>query len=190
MGFPSTLIVGDTAVWKDTPFVDDANNGYDSSRYALSYALRGPGSAIDLNAVADGTGWQTTLSNTTAAGLVAGLWWWAAILTAAGVRFTVAKGEVDVLADFKAAGASFDGRTAAEIALADAESALKNLTASGAKVGKYTIGARHAEYYTPAQLIEAISYWKLRVANERRTKAMSNGLGDPRNLYTRFGQPS
>lgn len=176
-------------MWKDTPFLDENGKRYDSANYALAYALRGPGQPINLTAVADGQGWQTSLGLTDAANLVAGTWYWAAQLTATGERITIAKGELEALPDFHAAGAAYDGRTTAEKALADAEAALSNLTKSGQKVGKYTIGNRSAQYYTPAELIEAISYWKLRVANERRAKAISNGLGDPRNLGVRFSRP-
>lgn len=185
MGFPANLIVGDSATWSDDPFLVDGHR-YDSGTYALKYELRGPGQPITLTAVANGQGWKTALSATVSAGLAAGTWFWVAVLTATGERVTIARGEVAVAADLVAAGANFDGRSIAEQSLADAEAALANLTKSGRKVGRYTIGNRSAQNYTPAELVQAISYWRLRVANERQAKDIADGLGNPKNLYVRF----
>jgi flagellar basal body P-ring protein FlgI len=121
------------------------------------------------------------------AGLSAGVWFWAAILTATGERITVARGEISIAQDLAGVTSqTFDGRSTAEKSLSDAELALANLTASGKKTKKYTIGTRNAEYYTAAELIQAISYWRIKVANERAAKSISDGLGDPRTLMVRF----
>jgi hypothetical protein len=99
----------------------------------------------------------------------------------------VARGEISVAQDLAGIHSpGFDGRSSAEKALNDAELALANLTSSGKKTKKYTIGTRQAEYYTAAELIQAISYWRIRVTNERAAKSISDGLGDPRNLMVRF----
>lgn len=186
MPIPANLTAGDSASWTDDPFFAADGTRLDSGTYALKYELRGASAPVTLNAAVDGSGWKTSLAAATSAGMTAGLWFWAAILTATGERITVARGEVSIAQDIVAATTGFDGRSTAERALSDAESALANLTASGKKTKKYTIGQRNAEYYTAAELLVAISYWRIRVSNERASKSISDGLGNPKNLMVRF----
>lgn len=186
MGIPENLIVGDSASWTDDAWADDAGKRYDSGAYALKYELRGPGDPLTLTAAANGQGWKTTLSTTDSAKLAAGVWFWTALLTATGERITMGRGEIAVAADLVAAPANYDGRSAAEKSLADAEAALADLTASGKRVKEYTIGTRGAKYYTAAELLAAISYWRVKVFNEQGAKDIANGLGNPRNLLARF----
>jgi hypothetical protein len=115
-----------------------------------------------------------------------GLYAFAAYVKATGVRITAATGELTITPDLSLAAVGYDPRSPAERSLADAEAALANLTASGQKRKEYSIGSRSAKYYTAAELIQAISYWKIRVRNEQHTKAIANGLGNPRNLMARF----
>lgn len=184
---PANLTAGDSASWTDASFVCADGITRDASKYALSYELRGAGAPLTLAAVAQGTGWKTSLTPAQSSGLTTGVWFWVAILTAANERITAARGEISIAQDLAAVTSqTFDGRSIAERALSDAELALANLTASGKKTKKYTIGTRNAEYYTAAELITAISFWKIKVANERAAKSISDGLGNPRNLLTRF----
>lgn len=187
MNIPANLTAGDSASWSDVPYVDQNNQRYDSSGYSLVYELRGPGQPITLTAVSDGQGWKTTLGLGDSGNLVAGLWFWASVLIASNIRMTIGRGEVNVQANFSAqTTAGYDGRTLAEKSLADAESALSDLTASGKKVKKYSIGSRQAEYFTAPDLIAAINYWRVKVTNEKAAKGISDGLGNPRNLLVRF----
>lgn len=184
---PANLTAGDSANWTDDPFISSDGTRLDSVKYALSYELRGAGAPLTLAAVTNGQGWKTNITPTQSAALTAGVWFWAAILTASNERITVARGEVTIAQDLSAITApNFDGRSVAETALADAEAALANLHSSGKKTKKYSIGTRNAEYYTAPELIAAISYWRIRVANERAAKSIKDGLGDPKNLMVRF----
>ena len=187
MPIPANLTAGDSANWTDDPFFAADGSRLDAGKYALSYELRGAGDPLSLSAVTNGQGWKTSVVPADSAKLSAGVWFWAAILTASGERITVARGEITIAQDLSAVTApNYDGRSTAETALADAEAALANLHASGKKTKKYTIGSRNAEYYTAPELIAAISYWRIRVANERAAKSIKDGLGDPKNLMVRF----
>lgn len=187
MTIPANITAGDSAKWTDTPFSAVDGTRLDAGKYTLTYELRGAGAPIKLTAVANGQGWNTAITPAVSAGLVSGVWFWAAILTATDERLTVARGEISVAQDLASINSpGFDGKSTAEKALSDAESALANLTSSGKKTKKYTIGTRQAEYYTAAELIVAISYWRIKVNNERAAKSISDGLGDPRNLMVRF----
>lgn len=185
MNIPNTLTAGDSAQWDDEPFVFNGIR-YDSAAYTLTYELRGP-KTLTIAAVAQGQGWRSSILPADADGLLAGTYWWAAILTAPDVRRTVGSGQLTVLANLAGITADgYDGRTIAQKALADAEAALADLTSSGQKTKKYAIGTRNAEFFTAAELIAAISYWRIRVTNERTAEDIANGKGNPRNLYVRF----
>ncbi|SHM05873.1 hypothetical protein SAMN05216428_112103 [Nitrosospira sp. Nsp11] len=176
---------GDSASWSDSSFTDAQGVRYDSSAYTLVYELRGPAS-VTLDAVADGQGWKTTLTLEQSGTLLPGIYTFAAYAKAAGVRVTAATGTLTITPDLSLATVGHDSRSMAEKALADAEAALANLNASGKRIREYSIGSRSAKYYTAAELLEAISFWKIKVRNERHIKAMANGLGNPSNLLARF----
>lgn len=185
MNIFSTLQQGDSASWNDSGFTDSQGVSYDSSGYSLVYEIRGPAS-LTLNAVTSGQGWKTTLSLVDSAKLLPGQYTFAAYAKATGARVTAATGTFTITPDVSLGNIGFDSRSTAEKALADAEAALANLTSSGKRVREYSIGSRSAKYYTAAELIAAISYWKIRVRNEQHSKAIANGLGNPSNLQVRF----
>lgn len=185
MNIFSTLPQGDSATWDDAPFTDAQGVRYDSGLYTLTYELRGP-AKLTLNATTKAPGWTTTLTTSQSSGLLPGSYAFAAYVKASGVRVTAATGQVTITPDLSLAAVGYDSRSLAEKALADAETALANLTASGKKMKEYSIGSRSAKYYTAAELIQAIQYWKIRVRNEQHSKVIANGLGNPRNLMTRF----
>ena len=185
MNIPGQITAGDSAIWDDTDIVF-AGKRYTSAGASLKYCLRGP-SALDLPATANGLGWTTSLAAATSSTLQAGQYTWVAVLTLSiAGRATVASGTLTVLPDLTAQAAGYDKRTQAEKALADAKAALANLTSSGQKRKKYTVGIRSAEYYTAKELLDAISYWTSIVANERAQESIRNGFGDPRNALVRF----
>lgn len=178
---------GDSATWDDDA-VPIAGVNYTSVAYTLKYELRGPGSPLTLTATPKGNGWTTSLTTAQSAGLTPGKWWWAAFLSATGVRVTAGRGEFIASPDISAATGVFDGNTTAEAALKAAEAALASFTSSNGKIKKYTIGSRSMEFATVPEILEVISYWKARVATEQSSKSVAQGLGDPRRLFVRFSR--
>lgn len=185
MNIFSQLQQGDSAYWDDDPFVDVNNVLYDSAGYTLTYELRGP-VTLTLNAVAQGQGWRTTLGTTASSTLTQGLYSWAAYAKAAGVRITAGTGELTITPDLSAVTGVYDGRSAAEIALAAAELAAATFKSTGGLIKSYTIGGRTMQFQDAAQILSIISYWRARVINEQHAKSIANGLGDPRRLLVRF----
>jgi hypothetical protein len=185
MNIFSTLQQGDSASWNDSGFTDSQGVSYDSSGYTLVYEIRGP-AVLTLNAVTSGQGWKTTLSLVDSAKLLPGQYTFAAYVKATGVRVTAATGSLTITPDISLGNVGFDSRSQAEVALADAEIALANLTSSGKRMKEYSIGSRSAKYYTATELREAITYWKIKVRNEQHAKSIANGLGNPSNLQVRF----
>lgn len=183
MNIFNTLQQGDSATWNDSPFIDAQGVRYDSGAYDLVWELRGP-AKLTLSATINGSGWTTTLTAEQSSSLLPGTYAFAAYLKATGVRVTAAQGNLTITPDLSLAAVGHDPRTLAERSLADAEAALANLTASGKKMKQYSIGSRSAAYYTAAELIQAIQYWKMRVNSEKHGNSTSTGLGV--NLKTRF----
>lgn len=177
---------GDSLNFSVPAFADDQGVSYNSGGYTLVFTMRGA-KQLTASAVANGTGWKFSISPTTTAALTAGLYNWTLTASATGVRYTAESGSITVDADLTAVITDgYDGRSLARKSLDDAEAALANITASGARTHEYTIGDRAAKYYTPAELIAAISYWRIRVANEARAHASQNGLADPTQRFVRF----
>jgi hypothetical protein len=187
MNIFSTLLQGDSAYWNDDPVTDSYGKRYDSGSYVLSYVIAGPlASPLTLTAVANGTGWTTTLTAAQSATLQPGTYWWQAVITASGVRVTAGSGEFTIETNLAQLSGAYNGSTMAEKALADAEQALATFQTSGGKIKKYTIGMRTTEYQTQADLMIVVNYWRMRVANEGAASQIAQGLGNPRKMFVRF----
>ena len=177
MNIFQTLTAGDSARWHDDPWIaTPSGDRLTSTDWTLTYQLRGA-TQLTLTAVADGDGWSTSLGITDSQTLEPGVYVWGAYLSQPDERITIGGGTLTIKADPATITTPIDGRSVAQKALADAEAALADLYASGKKTKKYMIGNRSAEYYTAADLLGAITYWKRRVLNE---------CGDTGKLLVRF----
>lgn len=164
IAFPQKLIIGDSLIIN----IDPQSVGsavYKSQGYALTVNMRSLAAPITIPAVANGDGWTATLTPVTSATLVSGLLRWAVVVTSSTERVTLATGNLMVEANIATA-TTFDPRTVAQKALVDAENALATFSSSGGKIKKYTIGSRQMEFATTQEILVAISYWRVRVANE------------------------
>lgn len=165
---PEQLIQGDSGQWVDVPFTDDNGNTYQPGVDTLAYTIAGPIAApLTLTATTVGGSWQTNLSTTQSATLVPGLYWWVLQASQAGVRVTVANGELTVYADLTQVGANYDQRTVAEKGLAAAESALIQFQATGGRIKEYVIGSRHMTFQNDQDILMIVQYWRNRVVFEK-----------------------
>jgi hypothetical protein len=159
--------------------------------WVLTYYLRADGASGGLSiqsASYGGVGWQTTINASTTATLTPGDLFFQARAAKDGEVHTLWGGKVRVVPALTAASsaAAFDGRTQSEIDLEAVQTAIRSLI-SGGGVKKYTIGTRSLEKFTLAELMELESRLKARVQRELAAEKMANGLGNPRNLFVRFG---
>ena len=175
INFPQKITAGDSLCISIPP-QEHAGNTYTSSNYALKVLLRGIGSSVDIACVANGDGWTATLSPTQSQLLQAGVVKWVAVVSSSSERITIQSGTI-LLEDDLTNATNYDARTVAQKALADAENALATFASSGGKVKKYVIANRQMEFETSAEIMVAINYWKIKVANEK---------GRNRDLLTRF----
>ena len=141
-----------------------------------------------MTGAADGAGgWDLTIAAATTAGFNAGSWYWQAQASSGGVIITLASGSLQVLNSLAYTGtpAAVDGRSEAEVDLAAVQTAIRTIIAGG--VTQYMIGNRQAIKLDLGKLMERESYLKGIVAREKAAEKIAAGLGDPRNLFVRFG---
>lgn len=186
MNILPSIVSGDTAIWCDNPVDTGVGAPKTSDANVLTYLIAGDGEKITLTAEPNGNGWRTTLGKADSAKLTPGIWWWQAVITGNDERFTVGRGEITVVASLEDMALGYDGRSLAEKALADAEEALACYAASKGAVKSYTIGSRTMTFNSPADIIQLISFWRMRVGNERAKQQIAQGLGNPRRLSVRF----
>jgi hypothetical protein len=190
MTIPATFRAGDTVAWRDDATTDSLGNAVTSAAWSLSYFLRSAtaGAGLTVASTAYGSGWQTTISAASSAGLAAGAYYWQARATSGAQVITAGSGSLTVLAALNYTGSptAFDGRSQARQDLDAVQAAIRSLISGGA-VKRYTIGSRQLERFGLAELIELENRLKADVAREEAAERMANGLGDPRNLFVRFG---
>jgi hypothetical protein len=137
------------------------------------------------------SGWEFTISAGTSAAFDAGVWYFQAVATAlsGGEKTTLGSGQIEVLPSLGYAGApgAFDGRSQAQKDLDAVQAAIRSLMSGGA-VQEYRIGTRSLKRYELADLLALESKLKADVARENKAAMIANGLGNPHNLYVRFGR--
>jgi hypothetical protein len=188
MNIFETLPSGDSATWTDDPVILPDGRTADAISWTLHYYLRGQ-SALDLSSTASDAGWSTTLTATASAALGAGNYTWTAIVTSGIERITIGAGRSVITPNVILQGGGFDPRSFAQLALEACEAAMATFNATGGKVKKYDIGGRSMEFQTIGDLMTLHSFWKAKVLAEQSATSVANGMGNPRNLYTRFVRP-
>jgi hypothetical protein len=194
MGIPPSITSGVDAVWTDSETVDVFGDAVTSSTHSLVYYFRLNTNAQGLTAtsVAYDSGWKTTLSASETASVIASPdWFFQAVLTKTADNATqeYSRGQVEFLPSLSYAGlpSAFDGRTQAQKDLDAVKAAIRALLGGGA-VQEYRIGTRNLKRYDISELLVLETRLKSIVAKENKAKMIASGLGDPKNLYVRFGQ--
>lgn len=193
MKIPSEIRAGDTIVWVDAPSVDVFGAPVDSATHGLTYYLRTntASEGATVVGVAEGSGWKFTISPGTSAGFDAGTWYFQAVAVAVsdGAKTTLGSGSLTVAPSLSYAGSpgAFDGRSQAQKDLEACQAAIRALMSGGA-VQEYRIGTRSLKRYELADLLALESKLKADVAREQKAAMIANGLGNPHNLFVRFGR--
>jgi hypothetical protein len=191
VNIPRSLTAGDSLTWNDPPAVDGQGNPVRSSTLTLTYFLRAPvaSEGATIVGVADAVGgWDFTLAAAETAGLNAGTWYWTAQATSGALVLTLGSGSLQVLPSLAYTGtpAAFDGRSEAEKDLEAVQTAIRTIVAGG--VSQYAIGSRQATKLDLGALMKREAYLKGIVAREKAAEKIAAGMGDPRNLFVRFGR--
>lgn len=137
---------------------------YPAPDWALSIALRGP-LAINLTATAEGRQHRFQASAETTSAWQAGKYWYSLRATSGFQVVEIERSELTVTPDMAAAGPGFDGRTHAEICLANIEAVLEKR--STMDQDRYRINNREL-YRTPVeQLLKLRDLYRAEVRRER-----------------------
>jgi hypothetical protein len=126
--------------------------------------------------------WVTAITTLQSAALTPGTYWWQMQTFATGVRLTAAEGELLVKPDLALATVGYDGRTVAQIALAQARTAYSTFTSTGGAIKMYHINNREMMFQDLHQIREQVDYWSAQVASEQ--SAIDGGKS--RRLHIRF----
>lgn len=190
---PSTIRAGDTIKWRDLPSTDVFGLAISSATHGLTYFLRTNVNheGATVVGVAEGDGWLFTISASTSANFDAGVWYWQAVATAlqGGEKQTVGTGQLQVERSLAYAGqpGAFDGRSQSQKDLQAVQTAIRNMMSGGA-VQEYRIGTRSLKRFDLAELLALETRLKAAVAREQKASLIANGLGNPHNLFVRFGR--
>jgi hypothetical protein len=178
------LTAGDTL-----DFVTSVPDFPATSGYTLKYRLvpRISGAAILITAASSGADYRVIVGPATTANWAAGEYSWSSWVEKTGERYTVDSGLSQILPD-PASVSAYDGRTKAQTALEDCQTALANFNATGGKVKRYAIAGREMEFDKATDIMVLVSYWTNEVRLENRAKALREGQADPSRVYVRLGR--
>ena len=187
---PSIIVAGTTIEWVDEATTAGINETISSPDWTLEYYLRtntaSEGHTVTGTQYANSTGWQFTISSTDSANFDAGNWFWAARAFKSGKVFEIGTGELEVRQSLQYSGtpSAIDNRTQTEKDLDAVTACIRALIED--KAQEYSIGNRTFKRINIAELRAREAELKSRVASEKRYSYISQGLGDPKNLYVRF----
>lgn len=190
MTVPAEIRAGDTVTWIEPAAFDLDGNVATSATWTLTSYLRtnsaSEGATVTGTARADG-GWDMAISAATSGGFAAGVWFWQTRISSGAEVITISSGTSLVASALNYAGepGAFDGRSQAEQDLDAVQAAIRSLISKGSKA--YTIGSRSFTAQDLGQLMQREAQLKAIVARERAAEKVAAGLGDPRNLFVRFG---
>lgn len=187
---PSIIVAGTTIEWVDEATTAGINETISSPDWTLEYYLRtniaSEGHTVTGTQYANSTGWQFTISSTDSANFDAGNWFWAARAFKSGKVFEIGTGELEVRQSLQYTGtpAAIDNRTQTEKDLDAVTTCIRALIED--KAQEYSIGNRTFKRIDIKELRAREAELKSKVASEKRYSYISQGLGDPKNLYVRF----
>ena len=187
---PSIIVAGTTIEWVDEATTAGINETISSPDWTLEYYLRtntaSEGHTVTGTQYANSTGWQFIITSTSSANFDAGNWFWAARAFKSGKVFEIGTGELEVRQSLQYTGtpAAIDNRTQTEKDLDAVTACIRAIIED--KAQEYSIGNRTFKRVDIKELRAREAELKSRVASEKRYSYISQGLGDPKNLYVRF----
>jgi hypothetical protein len=187
---PAEITAGSTLQWIEPAGTDPAGDPATSASWTLTISFRtntaGEGATITGTARADG-GWDVALSAAVTGAWDAGVWYWQRKITSGSDVVITGSGTTTVLASLAYTGTpeAFDGRTQAEKDLEAVQAAIRAIVSGQSK--QYSIGSRSFTKLELGVLMQREAQLKALVARERAAEKAAQGLGNPMNMFVRFG---
>lgn len=178
------LIAGDTLNFLTSVPDYPASQGWVLKYYLIRRTASG--SPIVLTATAEGDDHRISVAAATTAGWAPDSYSWSTRVEKGSEKYTVRglTGQLVIQQDPATAANGFDGRSAAEVALANVEAMLRGTAGTATK--RYRIGDRELERFSPTELITLQSQLRSDVKRERVARALAEGLPDPRLTFVRI----
>lgn len=181
----STLIAGDSINYAAAVTGYSPADGW-SLRYRLTPRASG-GSAIDITATDDGSGWLVQVGPAVTAAWTAGEYTWASWVQRTGERYSIGQGQCTIKADPATLAAGTDTRSAATVLLATLEAAyLEHIQSGNAVVGYYLINGRQMQYRKLEELLAAIAAARRQVESEKVAARVAAGLSPRQRFVVRM----
>jgi hypothetical protein len=183
------LTAGDSLDFVDEIAEHPATDGW-TLKYRLTPQFTSPVQApITLTATTyETSAYRIQASPSVTALWPAGLYTWARWVEKSGARESLGEGTIDIRPDVSTTAQGYDPRSQAQVALADAMTALATFRSTAGRVKSYSIAGRSMEFTTDGELISIVNFWKNEVARETAAGIVANGGPDPRRIYIRMGQ--
>jgi len=187
---PNIIVAGTTIEWVDEATIAGINETISAPDWTLEYFLRtntaSEGHTATGTQYSASTGWEFSISATDSANFDAGNWFWAARAFKGAKVFEIGTGELEVRQSLQYSGdpSAIDNRTQTEKDLDAVKAAIRAIVAD--KAAKYSIGNRSFERVNLPELRAREAELQARVFSEKRYSLISQGKGDPKNLYVRF----
>lgn len=181
---PDVVSPGDFIQWKRT----DIGSDYPNTAYTATYVARitgGGNTEIQITGSASGSDYLFTVSSTTSADFVVGLYHWQLEIKrdSDNNRIIIDRGYFTCVADLDVNGA--DPRTHAEIMVAKIESILSGKADSD--VASYSVAGRSLSKMSFQDLIDARDYYKREVQKETVAMRIQKGQATGSTIQVRFG---
>lgn len=181
---PDVVSPGDFIQWKRT----DIGSDYPNTAYTATYVARitgGGNTEIQITGSASGSDYLFTVSSTTSADFVVGLYHWQLEIkrNSDNNRIIIDRGYFTCVADLDVNGS--DPRTHAEIMVAKIESILSGKADSD--VASYSVAGRSLSKMSFQDLIDARDYYKREVQKETVAMRIQKGQATGSTIQVRFG---
>lgn len=181
---PETVSPNDFIQWKRT----DLGQDYPNSAYTATYVARitgGGNTEIQVTGTAIGADYLFTISSTTSADFVVGLYHWQLEIkrNSDNNRIIIDRGYFTCVADLDVNGA--DPRTHAEIMVAKIESILSGKADSD--VSSYSVAGRSLSKMSFRELTDARDYYRKEVQREVIAERIRKKQGTGATIKVRFG---
>lgn len=182
---PKTLVAGDS--WSWTRSLPD----YPASTWTLKYNFASREKDFSVTAIASGDDHSVTIAKATTAPYNAGLYQWAATVTDGVARYTIERGQVQVLPNPESLGAGNDPRSHCQRMVEAATAALENRASTEQReLLQYSIGDRQATFDsqdTRSKLVELRNFYLWQLENEKFRDRAASGAANPRFVQVRSG---
>lgn len=175
---PLSVTVGDLVTWKRTL------SDYPATTWTLTYALTKSGTQITITGTASGTDHLVSVAKATTANWTAGTYAIQGYVTSGSERYQVFSGTITLLPNLAAQTGGYDNRSHAKKVLDAIETVLESR--AGKEVLSWSGLEQSFSLIPTADLITMRDKYRVEYQAEQAADNIARGLGNKRNVFTRF----